>query len=72
MENPLALLEKRLETQTAVAIAAEIGVSPAYLSMVRRDKKPIGPKVLAYLGIEKQVTYKRNGNGAAKRGRNGR
>jgi hypothetical protein len=58
MPNPLELIEARLKTQTASQLADAIGVSAQYLSMVRRKLKPVGPKILTYLGIERAVTYR--------------
>jgi transcriptional regulator with XRE-family HTH domain len=69
MDNPLDMLERKLEGTTAVQLAQEIGVSAAYLSMVRRGSKPVGPKVLRFLGIEKQVTFRKiNGRKGHKNG----
>jgi hypothetical protein len=74
MDNPLALLEMRIGLTSAARLAEELGVSQAYLSMVRHGKKPLGPKILRYLGIERQITYRQvNGQSSTKRGtRNGR
>ena len=73
MTNPFDLLAERLELQSASEIAREIGVSRQYLHQVVNRDRTMGPKILAYLGIEKQVTYqKRNGANAKSRGRNGR
>jgi len=43
-------------------LATELDISAAYLSDIFLKKRPIGPKVLKALGLEKRVTYhKANG-----------
>lgn len=37
-------------------LARKMDVSPAYLGDVLHGRKPIGPKVLKYLGLKKVVT----------------
>lgn len=72
MTNPFDLLGSKLESQSASEIAREIGISRQYLHQVVNRHRPMGPKILEWLGIEKAVTYrKRNGHGA-KRERSGR
>ena len=61
MENPLVAIERMLRTTPAYKLADKIGVSPQYLSMVINGKKPIGPKILEFLGYEKSITYRKNG-----------
>ena len=40
------------------ALAARIGISPAYLSDVIRGRRNAGPAITKYLGIERRVTYR--------------
>jgi transcriptional regulator with XRE-family HTH domain len=60
-KQALAALKRRIKAQRLSdrAAAYEIGVSPAYLSMVLRGFKPLGPKVLVWMGWEraKEVRY---------------
>lgn len=59
-------LEKRItELGSAKAFAAELGVSAAYISMVRVGTKRPSRKILKALGFERRVTYKRVANGQA-------
>ena len=58
MANPIAQLKKKLVGSTQVALAREIGVSPAHLCAVLKGKPP-GTKIRKYLGLERQVTYRR-------------
>lgn len=41
------------------AFAKVIGCSTAYLSDFYRGNRGAGPKLLTYLGMKKQITYKR-------------
>jgi len=41
------------------AFARKAGISPQYISEVLRWNKPIGPRLLDALGIEKIITYRR-------------
>ena len=53
----LIVERKRWDTQWELAEA--IGVSSQFLGKVLCGDKPPGPKVLDYLGIEKQIVFKR-------------
>lgn len=61
MINPVTELEKRLNGGNQYEMAKEMGVSPAYLSMVLNGTKPPAKSVLDYLGLErvKSITYRR-------------
>lgn len=50
-------LEKRRGVRTWAAVAAEIGISAAYLCDVRRGHRKPGQKILDYLGFEAQTVY---------------
>ena len=63
MTNPIIQLKKRLQSTTQAALAREIGVKPPHLCEVLKGRKPPGIKIRKFLGIEKQVTYRRNGHG---------
>lgn len=47
------------ELGTISALAAEMGLSIAYVSQVLRGKRKIGRDFLSHFGIEKVVTYRR-------------
>jgi transcriptional regulator with XRE-family HTH domain len=51
-------LKKRQGTSTQNSFASTVGISPVYLSDIYAGKRDIGPKVLAYLGIERQTVYR--------------
>mgnify|MGYP001563261796 CR=1 FL=1 len=51
------LLERRLAHGTARALAEKLGISPQYLSDVRRGRQAPGPKLLMALGLVRTVTY---------------
>ncbi len=53
----LELLRKRQGKRTAKEFAAEIGVSPQYLSDVYAERREVGPAILDALKIRKQVVY---------------
>lgn len=60
-----AELEKRITKAASLrALAREWGVSAAYLSEVRRGGRPVSDKLMAKLGIERRVTYRKTANGA--------
>ena len=42
--------------QSLRAYASTIGCSPMYISDILNNKREPGPKVLAHLGLEKEVT----------------
>lgn len=70
MTNPFELLGDRLQTQSASDIAREIGVSRQYLHQVAKGHRPMGPKILDWLGIERSVTYRKiNGTATKTNGR---
>lgn len=73
MINPLTELRSRIVYGTTQgALAKEIGVSGAFLSMVLAGRKKPSAKVLQFLGIEveKTVTYRfrKRGRTGTKRG----
>ena len=67
--EPLEMLRRKIEANRLLGIslratALEIGCSAPYLSRVARGKKSMSPIILAYLGLEKRVTYRRNSDAA--------
>ena len=50
-------LDKRRGERTWAMLAAEIGISAAYLCDVRRGHRKPGRKILDYLGFEVQTVY---------------
>lgn len=63
MKTALDLLNEKLAKLTKSQMARDIGVSRQYIGQVLAGDRPPGPLVLAYLGMEKQITYR------ARRGR---
>jgi hypothetical protein len=62
MVDPISILERRMVGRSLRTLATELDISAAYLSDIFLKKRPIGPKVLKALGLEKRVTYhKANG-----------
>jgi transcriptional regulator with XRE-family HTH domain len=59
MLDVLEVLRRKCEGRTQNAVAAELGVSPAYLSDVLNQRKEPGEGILEPLGIERVVTYRR-------------
>lgn len=55
--DPIALLQERMRGRSMRDLAREIPCSPAYLSDIFNGNRPIGPKILRYLGLEKVQTY---------------
>lgn len=54
--DPIALLLSR-KTGSLRALAREIPCSAPYLSDIFKGRRQPGPKILSYLGIEKQSHY---------------
>jgi transcriptional regulator with XRE-family HTH domain len=52
-----ALLRERLKGRMQKELAAELGVTPAFLCMVLKGKRPPGRKILRALGMRKVVSY---------------
>lgn len=72
MTDPIELLRSMMTGRSLRTTAKDLGISAAYLSDILTLKRPVGPKVLAALGIEKQVTYRKsNGRRVRKSGGNG-
>ncbi|MEG9525124.1 MAG: helix-turn-helix domain-containing protein [Hyphomicrobiales bacterium] len=42
---------------SAAALAARLGLSPSYVSDVRRGVRPASPRLLAAIGVRKQTRY---------------
>ncbi len=62
--EPVQLLKREADKTTLEKLGKAMKVSAPYLSAVLNGKKPPGPKVLAYLGLEKRpVSYRRRRNG---------
>jgi len=57
-EDMLRLLQRRQSTQSLRSFAAEIGCSPSYLSDIYLGRREPGPKIAAFLGLEKRTTVK--------------
>lgn len=55
--NVIHELEKRRGERTWQEVAAEIGCTPAYLSMVLNGKRSAGRKITAYLQIQEKTVY---------------
>lgn len=56
----LALLASRVhKAGSQAALAAELGVSPAYIHDVLKGKREPGKGILEPLGLERIVTYRR-------------
>lgn len=70
--DPIEMLKARMVGKSLRAIAREIGCSAPYVSDVLKGYRPAGPKVLAFLGLEKiksEVFYRKtNGHAKPKRG----
>lgn len=59
MIDPIKLLKKELKTCTQAELARRIGISRGYLNDVLRRHKKVYGRVLDYLGLEAETTYKR-------------
>lgn len=57
------MLQGRLDAKSLRAVAADLGISPPYLSDIMLGRRKPGPKVLKALGmertVERVVTYRR-------------
>jgi transcriptional regulator with XRE-family HTH domain len=65
MIDPIRMLREILDDGNQAQMARKIGISPQYLNDVLNGKRGAGDKILAYLGLEKIVTYRkrRSANG---------
>ena len=59
MKTPIEELAARLTDRNQVAVAAELGISAQYLSDVLHERRKPGKKILAALGMERVVIYKK-------------
>lgn len=59
MNLPRRRLQQLCRGRTRQALADEIGVSRPFLAEVMDGVKPPGPRLLAYLGLERYVAYRR-------------
>jgi transcriptional regulator with XRE-family HTH domain len=58
--DPIELLESRKDGKSLRKLAGEIGISATYLHEILKGQKPVGPKVLAWLGLERMpVSYRK-------------
>lgn len=57
--DPIKELRRRLAKKTQTALAAELGVSTAYLNDVLQGRREAGEKLLKPLGITRVVIHKR-------------
>lgn len=55
----LSLLKKRAKAEKQVYLAADLEISPAYLSDILAGKRGFGDKVITALGLEQIVTYRK-------------
>ena len=54
MDDPVQMLHARLAGRRQADLAAEIGCTTAHVNAVLNRKKPPGPTVLKFLGLERQ------------------
>ena len=52
LEQVVSLLRTRQGDKSQSALAAEIGVTPAYITYVYQGRKLPGPSILRYLGLK--------------------
>lgn len=57
--TPLQKIQQRLKEYSQKDLADQLGVSPAYLSDVINGRREAGAKLLAALGLEKVVSYRK-------------
>jgi hypothetical protein len=58
-EDVVERLRSVTQESSMTAVANEIGVSLPYISEILRGRRPLGPRVIDYLGYEKQVVFQR-------------
>jgi transcriptional regulator with XRE-family HTH domain len=56
--DPRTLIRRRLDGKTQAALAAELGITPAYLSDILNFRREPGRRVLKALGLQKVVSYR--------------
>jgi transcriptional regulator with XRE-family HTH domain len=67
--DPIKELRKRLRGRTQRSLADEVGVSSQYLNDILSGRREPGPAILAGLGLERVVSYRRSkGNTGRLRG----
>lgn len=59
--DPLKILENRAAKEGQAKLAETLEVSLSYLNDILRGRREPGPKILAALGLERVVTYRRVG-----------
>lgn len=64
LEQLRAHVRRQISGSTQAAYAKCCGISSAYLSDVLQGRREPGSKMLAALGFERVVTYKRSGYGS--------
>lgn len=57
--TPLQKIQQKLKEYSQKDLADQLGVSPAYLSDVINGRREAGEKMLAALGLEKVVSYRK-------------
>ena len=57
--DPLEFIRGKLGGTTQCALAAELGISPTYLSDVIHGRKEPGAKICEALGLKRVVTYEK-------------
>jgi transcriptional regulator with XRE-family HTH domain len=55
MKDPVLMLRSKMAGRSLRALSREIGCSAAYLSDIMRGNRAPGPKILAYLGLSREV-----------------
>jgi hypothetical protein len=63
-----AFNEAIVESGSATWVAERLGVSNAYVSLVRSGKKPVPPKIAAFLGFRRVVKWEEIGERELARG----
>lgn len=57
--DPVAELARRRERTTKQALADELGISPAFLGDILSGRRPISDRVLAAMGYERVVKFRK-------------
>lgn len=63
--DPRTLLRRRLDGKTQTALAAELGITPAYLSDILNFRREPGRRVLKALGLRRVISYRQSTNESA-------
>lgn len=63
--DPIAILRERCNKSSQKAVAVELGVSQQYLSDVLCGRKEPGDSILAPMGLERVVSYRKRSRASA-------